>query len=592
MATPAIPSLGPSVAPLQPQYSALTGNAGGASLNVSGSSGTNGMTTGQPSPSLSVVSSPSAQSLGPSPAVPNLFATASPVTPQVGASALSTPSSQGLTVQGTPPTQPVFNTTYGQLVNNGGTIKDSVTGKVYSNPAQLAADLGIPASQIQWGQIKNAPAAAASSIQTAPSGTVVNGNTGSVVQPVDTGAGSAGIGAAPASPAVPSTSTDPYSSNPLYTSPAYQQALAAYQASVGMSPAEIQATQQLNDLNSELGATNANIESQSIPIEGIVGQQKAAQDRVTALETPIESQLTLAQAQRQAEQQAAQFQVTAAQNQIAGYQALNKPVAVDYGGSLVNPQSGAVVSPAFGGASGGSGINPSTGLAPNASAADILGYLTTNGIDSSKYNVPGLLAAIQNGATADDIISGRANVAATTAATTDAATATPKALAASLTQQQQYLDTTTRSLSTANSNLSVLQGFMTQYGLNDSSVPLINQLTNKVKAGLLDPGVVAAFNTQVQDLRSEYAQVLAKGGTVTDTSRNEAQSLIPDDLSPAQLQQVATQIQADGSNAVASAQAQVNAIQASLKAAPTTNFGTSSSQSAPAATSSSDVGWF
>lgn len=46
---------------------------------------------------------------------------------------------------------------YQDLVNKDGTIYNTQTGKGYSTPEQLAADLGIPAGSIQWGSITNRP---------------------------------------------------------------------------------------------------------------------------------------------------------------------------------------------------------------------------------------------------------------------------------------------------------------------------------------------------------------------------------------------------------------------------------------------------
>lgn len=192
--------------------------------------------------------------------------------------------------------------------------------------------------------------------------------------------------------------------------------------------------------------------------------------------------------------------------------------------------------------------------------------LTQSAIDQNalKYATTGTMPALGNGSTGQIKIAKQAIIdraaELNAGGNIEANKAQIGSLSSSLSTQQSYLDTTTRALNTANSNLSVLQSYMSKYGLNSSSVPIINQLNNAVKSGLTDAGTIAAFNTQIQDLRSEYAQVLAKGGTVTDTSRGEATSLIPDNISPAQLQQVATQIQADGQNAVSSAKQQVDTI--------------------------------
>ena len=116
------------------------------------------------------------------------------------------------------------------------------------------------------------------------------------------------------------------------------------------------------------------------------------------------------------------------------------------------------------------------------------------------------------------------------------------------TQQTVYLDTTTRAYNTATDNLNVLTNFMQKYNLNDSNTPIVNQLTNAVKSGIAAPGEVAAFQTTLAGLRSEYAQVLARGGEVTDSIRNEANTLVPDNLSPSEMQMVTNQLKAEGEN--------------------------------------------
>lgn len=138
------------------------------------------------------------------------------------------------------------------------------------------------------------------------------------------------------------------------------------------------------------------------------------------------------------------------------------------------------------------------------------------------------------------------------------------ALSSSLTQQTQYANTTQRAYNTANQNLGVIQTLMSDNDINESSIPVINQITNAVKSGLTDPGTIAAFNSTLQGLRAEYSQVLAKGGTRSVETDNAASSLIPDDISPAQLQQVATQLGQEGKNAVKEAQNQVTQIQGQI----------------------------
>lgn len=152
-----------------------------------------------------------------------------------------------------------------------------------------------------------------------------------------------------------------------------------------------------------------------------------------------------------------------------------------------------------------------------------------------------------------------------------------KSYSDSLNTQQKYLDSTQRAFNTANQNLTTLTGFMTKAGINtDSSIPLLNSIQNGIKAGVLDPGSIGGYNAAIAGLRAEYAQVLSRGGEVTEGQRSQANSLIPDNLTPSQLQQVADRLNAEGTNAVNEAQGQVTKIQGQIndiispKAASTT----------------------
>lgn len=137
----------------------------------------------------------------------------------------------------------------------------------------------------------------------------------------------------------------------------------------------------------------------------------------------------------------------------------------------------------------------------------------------------------------------------------------PKADQASLMEQQKYADTTQRAFNTANDNLNSLVSYMTQAKINSSSgVPLINSLNNALQRGLVNPGVIAGYQSAISGLRSEYAQVLSRGGEVTDSARNQAKSLIPDNLTPIQLGQVAQRLNVEGSNAIKEANNQIQII--------------------------------
>ena len=112
----------------------------------------------------------------------------------------------------------------------------------------------------------------------------------------------------------------------------------------------------------------------------------------------------------------------------------------------------------------------------------------------------------------------------------------------------------------------MLTQLMTQYGLNQTGVPLINQIENKVKAGVLAPGVIGAFNLAVQELRTNLATVISRGGSVAG-SNQEAQNLVPDNLSPQQMGSLGDTITKFGTAAVQQIQSQVDNITSQIPGA-------------------------
>lgn len=134
-------------------------------------------------------------------------------------------------------------------------------------------------------------------------------------------------------------------------------------------------------------------------------------------------------------------------------------------------------------------------------------------------------------------------------------------LTSSLTEQTKYLNTIQRSINTVDDNLKILQEAASK--VNNSSVPAINQLTNDIKLKTGD-GALNAFKTAIQTVRSEYGNILARGGTVTDTVRGEAAQLIPDNITASQLNQVIDVLQREAQNVVGNAQDQVDTIQGQM----------------------------
>lgn len=140
------------------------------------------------------------------------------------------------------------------------------------------------------------------------------------------------------------------------------------------------------------------------------------------------------------------------------------------------------------------------------------------------------------------------------------------ASAASLKEAQEYADNVQRAINTADANFTVLSDIMRRAGINDAGSPIINQLNNRLQRKLIGNGDLAAFNSVLASVRAEYAQVLSRGGGVTDTVRREAEEIIPADISLAQLLKVKDAIHTEGQNVINAANAQVQAIQSRIAA--------------------------
>ena len=128
-------------------------------------------------------------------------------------------------------------------------------------------------------------------------------------------------------------------------------------------------------------------------------------------------------------------------------------------------------------------------------------------------------------------------------------------LTQSLNQQTTYQNTMERSINTVDDNLQILQNLADKVNKNDS--PLINEAQNLVNQKVIGSGDLASYKAAIQTVRSEYATILARGQQ-TDTTRKEAATLIPDNITKSQLLQVVSVLKAEGQNVSTEAQNQVD----------------------------------
>lgn len=242
----------------------------------------------------------------------------------------------------------------------------------------------------------------------------------------------------------------------------------------------------------------------------------------------------------------------------------------------------------FPGSSGGSGSG-SGSSSGGYKAGQLTALLQSQGKSADEATLQALWSQYGNGGSYSNDVTHNSQIysalgGSSSSGGSSGGTKFPAADAASLKQQQQYADSTQRAFNTANQNLQALIPFMQQAGVNSASnVPLINSLQSRVKAGLTDAGTIAAYRAALAGLRAEYAQVLSRGGEVTEGQRAQAASLIPEDLTPVQLQQVADRLNIEGTNAVKEANAQIQTIKDRVNGTSTSSSssGTSGSSSNP-----------
>lgn len=124
----------------------------------------------------------------------------------------------------------------------------------------------------------------------------------------------------------------------------------------------------------------------------------------------------------------------------------------------------------------------------------------------------------------------------------------------------------------AEQNFNLMLNIAKQGGVNDANVPILNTLQNNVNRGLTSSAAVANFQSLIQSVRSQYASILG-GGTVTVEALQEAQSLIPNDISLSALQSLGQNLKSDAANRVTGINQQIQSLSGGGNQSSSTNSG-------------------
>jgi len=207
-------------------------------------------------------------------------------------------------------------------------------------------------------------------------------------------------------------------------------------------------------------------------------------------------------------------------------------------------------------------VNPATGQVITGGAAGTGGQ--TGGFPPEVMNqyaqmaAKGQYSAIPSFITSNPVLSAALNTAAkqinpSFSPTTSIAQGSS---AADLTSQASSIQAQANG---AEQNFNLLLNLAKQGGVNDANQPILNQLQKNVQLGLTSNESVASFNSLIQSVRSQYASILG-GGTVTVEALQEAQSLIPDNISLSALQSLGTNLKYDAANRVAGINQQIQTL--------------------------------
>lgn len=229
-------------------------------------------------------------------------------------------------------------------------------------------------------------------------------------------------------------------------------------------------------------------------------------------------------------------------------------------------------------------FNPATGQYSSASSGGGNPSMAPSGIDQTSWDnyvqmaANGQISAIPSSITSNANLSGQLNAAAKARNPnySPITSAAQGSSSADLTGQASSIQAQANG---AEQNFNLMLDIAQKGGVNDVNVPILNTLQNNVNRGLTSSEAVTSFQSLIQSVRSQYAAILG-GGTVTVEALQEAQTLVPNDISISALQSLGQNLKSDAQNRVAGITQQIQSLgqgQTSPQAAPQLGNGMNSS---------------
>lgn len=148
-------------------------------------------------------------------------------------------------------------------------------------------------------------------------------------------------------------------------------------------------------------------------------------------------------------------------------------------------------------------------------------------------------------------------------------------------------------ISTVDNNFPLLLNIVQKYGINQN-LPLMNQFQNMADQQLGQSGITQ-LNAVATGLKATIAQIVSRGGSVDNQTRNEANALLPTNATFQVLNDLYSVVKAEGNGVInginSEKQKNIDALNGIYNGASSVGGGSSSSQSTGASNGGS-VGWY
>lgn len=272
-------------------------------------------------------------------------------------------------------------------------------------------------------------------------------------------------------------------------------------------------------------------------------------------------------------QQALDVQTLLRNGNIAAAQALvqgNAPQSVSPGSSLVTPTTGDQVYSGLGGYQAVQAIQTVNNLAqtyPDAGIqpTDTLQTAQQKAAQAPSFasrqlvqvTLPGGGIEFVNKNQMQTNPDGSFSVVSSGQATTQSAAST------AIKQLTQQKADTVAAIATADQNFPLLLSAAKAAGVNNNA-PLFNQLQQAFARKAINSASLAALNTLIPSIQTEYSRIIARGGTVDDNTRKNAASIVDGTYSLKQLQAVYNTLKAESANVIGGYDTSINQLQGQL----------------------------